>query len=52
MYDCVKDDVYCDKKLEDMINENVTKGNYDATICFLHGVCPTWTIVKDRRKLT
>lgn len=30
LYDCVKDDVYCDEKLEDMINENVTKGNYDA----------------------
>lgn len=30
LYDCVKDDVYCDKELEGMINESVTKGNDDA----------------------
>ena len=30
LYDCVKDDVYCDKDLEKMINTSVEKGNDDA----------------------
>ena len=30
LYDCVKDDVYCDRELEGMLNASVTKGNDDA----------------------
>lgn len=30
LYDCVKDDCYCDKDLERMINESIVKGNEDA----------------------
>ena len=30
LYNCIKDDDYCDKELEEMINQAVVKGNDDA----------------------
>lgn len=30
LYDCIKDNSFCDKDLENMINKNVEKGNDDA----------------------
>lgn len=30
LYDCIKDDIHCDKELEAMIEESIAKGNDDA----------------------